>query len=1752
MLTATLKRRGLLALCVCLLAAPAHAVWPFETRTRATGTQSVEEAPLGEAVERHLPNDEPYSQWVQDPDVYQSQSGDMLETRDVLAEAVETVKLTNLVPPIRFASGAADIPASYVEQLRVILDGMRDRRNVRLHLVGHADPQRLSERLADIYGDNLGLSRERAGVVAEYFQHALLLPPEAISYEGVGDTQPIASNATSAGRALNRRVEVEVWYDEVGERITQEEFIVAQDIKRVKVCRVETVCTLRYREGHARRARVRNLIAPFHFDDETTAPPDQFIEQIQQALHNLGDKRNVVVKLIGYMDDVPLTGRTERIYGTHLGLSKARAHRVALAVQDALQLPTSALESDGRGAAVPLASNETEHGRALNRRVEVEFWHDDPLRELPDEPQLCPDAVGAELITRVYDPPWGSIAPLHLENGRALIPANYAETLRRAMEDVAEKTNVRLRFVGYTSNERLDRRTAGVYVDDVGLSAARARRAMEAISQQLALSHAQAEYEGRGYLHSDDVINAGFIQGDSSHVVVQVVYDELAVLDDYEGVDVTRITRELRPQNPFALNQLRITVDGKPIDDPGKSMADIQRCTDVALENADIQFRFDNLGAARRLNVTASPTAVVSGNGDADGDTGEPVRFSMYANYLHFIERAEVRVFDQAQSLQAVPLDIVAIGDDGLAAWHPAADAFAGPVRELKYVLRVYDSAGKFDETRAQPLWIMNPSAADGSLTGDANGLVPGSNGIASVAAASSNGTATPNGATTADGAGTANGKAAANGAVPALDAALLAGFGESRVSIQNIPLSGGAVKVHGEQIPPQHSVWVAGRAVPVDEQGKFVVEQILPAGYHTVEVAVLDQAGNGELFLRDLEFKQSDWFYVGIADLTLSGTRTSGPADLLAGDNAPFARDSTFDGRLAFYLTGKYSDDVQLTASADTREGPVKELFSNFMSKSPDALFRRIDPDYHYPTFGDDGTVQETAPTLGRFYVKLNHKESYGLWGNFKIGYMDNELAHVDRGLYGGNVHYESTATTSFGEQRLMVDAFAAEPGTVPAREEFRGTGGSLYFLRRQDILVGSERVRIEVRDKDSGLVTGVASLQPSLDYDIDYLQGRILLSEPLSSSVDDRLLVRSGALAGDEAHLVVRYEYTPGIEEIDTLAAGGRMHYWFGDHVRIGFTSNINEEASTDSNLHATDITLRRSTESWFKLQGARSEGIVSSTMRSDDGGFGFSGNDPLLWSDATANAYRADISVGFGDFLDNGKGRLTLYLQEVDGGYSAPGMAALTDTEQYGGTFGMPLTDRLHLRAKADSRVQDQGLETTAQAMEIDYQLTHHWSLSAGVRNERRDDHSPVVPLTQEEGGRTDAVVQAGYDSRDRWRAYGFVQETVSTSGNRDDNARLGAGGAFRVTERLRVEGEVSDGDLGTAGRLGSSFLHSDRTSIYLNYALENEQTDNGLRARKGNLITGIRTRLSDSASVYLEERYQHSNQATGLTHATGVSLAPTERLNVGANADIGTLKDRQTGAEIERTAIGVRLGYGFDAIQVSSGIEYRQDETEQLDTTTTERTTWLFRNNFKYQVTPDWRLVGKLNHAESESSQGQFYDGGYTEAVLGFGFRPIRHDRLNALAKYTYFYNVPASDQVTLTNSAAQFIQKSHVAALDLTYDLTRRWSIGGKYAYRLGQVSLDREHPEFFDSRAQLYILRTDWRFGERWEALAEARMLDLIDINERRSGALIALYRHVGSRVKLGAGYNFTDFSDDLTDLDYRHHGFFVNLIGTL
>ena len=124
-------------------------------------------------------------------------------------------------------------------------------------------------------------------------------------------------------------------------------------------------------------------------------------------------------------------------------------------------------------------------------------------------------------------------------------------------------------------------------------------------------------------------------------------------------------------------------------------------------------------------------------------------------------------------------------------------------------------------------------------------------------------------------------------------------------------------------------------------------------------------------------------------------------------------------------------------------------------------------------------------------------------------------------------------------------------------------------------------------------------------------------------------------------------------------------------------------------------------------------------------------------------------------------------------------------------------MPLTDDLAVRVKADRRIEARGLVTDAREIDVSYQASDAWGLSAGVRDDDREDNSPVVPVTQKQGGRTDVVVQTAYESMGRWRGYAFGQATLRKTGTREENRRGGVGGSYRVNDRLLADGEVWNG-------------------------------------------------------------------------------------------------------------------------------------------------------------------------------------------------------------------------------------------------------------------------------------------------------------------------------------------------------------------
>ncbi len=108
----------------------------------------------------------------------------------------------------RFGTRKTDLNASDKAKLDEIARAWRGQSGLQLKVVGHTDNIPIAPRNRKEFANNQVLSEARARAVAEYLAQALQIPAENIAVVGMGPRQPVASNATAAGRALNRRVDV--------------------------------------------------------------------------------------------------------------------------------------------------------------------------------------------------------------------------------------------------------------------------------------------------------------------------------------------------------------------------------------------------------------------------------------------------------------------------------------------------------------------------------------------------------------------------------------------------------------------------------------------------------------------------------------------------------------------------------------------------------------------------------------------------------------------------------------------------------------------------------------------------------------------------------------------------------------------------------------------------------------------------------------------------------------------------------------------------------------------------------------------------------------------------------------------------------------------------------------------------------------------------------------------------------------------------------------------------------------------------------------------------------------------------------------------------------------------------------------------------------------------------------------------------------------------------------------------------------
>lgn len=315
------------------------------------------------------------------------------------------------------------------------------------------------------------------------------------------------------------------------------------------------------------------------------------------------------------------------------------------------------------------------------------------------------------------------------------------------------------------------------------------------------------------------------------------------------------------------------------------------------------------------------------------------------------------------------------------------------------------------------------------------------------------------------------------------------------------------------------------------------------------------------------------DWVVVGFAKGSVGyETLREYMESLPSGEDGGGVRG---DGQVALYAKGRVLGQWLLTVAYDSDKDTGRLRNQSLLST--------IDPGQYYTLYGDGSQQGYDAASASKLYLKLERDQFYALFGDFQTGLDRNELSRYQRTLNGIKVEYRGPL--------VEVNGFAAETSQNHVRDDIQGDGTSgLYTLRHRLLVLNSERIRIEVRDRyHSEQILDTRELVRHIDYDIDYSAGTVFFREPIASRDFDF----------NPVWIVAEYE-TRGTGE-EFLNGGGRVGIRAMEgKLEAGATYIRDEDGQARSELAGVDARFRLTERDELRaeLASSRSEGRSAET--------------------------------------------------------------------------------------------------------------------------------------------------------------------------------------------------------------------------------------------------------------------------------------------------------------------------------------------------------------------------------------------------------------------------------------------------------------------------------------------------------------------------------------------------------------------------
>jgi hypothetical protein len=893
--------------------------------------------------------------------------------------------------------------------------------------------------------------------------------------------------------------------------------------------------------------------------------------------------------------------------------------------------------------------------------------------------------------------------------------------------------------------------------------------------------------------------------------------------------------------------------------------------------------------------------------------------------------------------------------------------------------------------------------------------------------------------------------------------------FGVAIPGLYFISLKSDTGTIIAEDIDPNQS---GLQAKIVNGKVKFAVNAPSAAVISTIE------ANWGSVTTsREIEFNTPivPLMIVGSADASGTVLSTTGSLD---GVKSRDQIDAGFhsEGRLAFYGRGTILDKYLLTASYDNER------------RQRDRLFRDLDPDVLYSIYGDNSRVDYTAQTSNPFFVKLELNRSFLMFGDFNTAFSQNELSRYDRTFTGVKGHYETRSTKA--------DVFATMTDRKVVQDEIRGQGISgYYFLGSSNVVPGSEKIRIETRDKrHNEVILSRADKSRFGDYEIDYVQGTLFFKQPVSS-IDQ---------AGNPVYIIVSYESQSGFANNYVTGLQGEQELLRG--LKVGVTAVTEERLPTNYTLLGFNSSYNYNDNVNTSVEVAHGSDVTNSGA-----------------------AWKVELSATPLKRL-----QMKSYFRKVESGFvnqtAGAGGAAEIGSTKYG--VGGSYDGLLETKLVTDYYRQEQFGGNTKVFINsitggIERKIASFANIVLRAENLQYESRRLDTALTESKNS-TLLSAKTTVRATDRINVTGEYEQSISDSKKEEvkpSNAAIGL--EYRIMNNVSLSvlqrfyiGSGSTTMFGIASDVGYGTSVTGRYEIGSGINGQRNQASIGLK-NTTKLSNDVTANIAFERTRSLDRNVAEAKTSDNDAFSLGFEYLPKAAYKASIKGEFA--KNPQ--------AVRRSVTFGGD-IRLAS------------DFTLIDKMTYFEEDRSAAQSSASTFADGAL----SSGQIGTALSGGLLKKfdnAIGIAYRPVEFDWLNAIGKY----------EKKMEFNGVVMPQTSYdvnIVSLHTFVEPMVGLEIGAKYAMKFGR---EEAYGLSAATMTDFYLLRAEYDL--RWnnfDVAAEYRILNSRIVDQANSSSIKRGYSaEIGNvvfqNIRLAAGYNFVGTADrDLVGKDYQSAGPFISV----